>query len=348
MLNYIVKRLLLMIPTLLGISVIVFVVVRFAPGDPTTLQFHGAGGGMGVDPGMRAMHSYFWGGEDVAVPVQYWRWITKVVQFDLGKSITEKRPVAEMVGERLGLTIKLNLISALLAYLISIPLGLVAAKNRFAGPVRRFVFDTANGVVLIVLYSLPVIFVGTGLILVFSSGGILEGWLESQGWSCDWLIMPVGGVVSPQSDQLGFWAYVGDVARHFILPVATLTLGGLAFMSKLARNSLLENLRQDYVQTARAKGLRERTVVYVHALRNSLLPMITVVVMVLPLMISGSIIVEHIFSLPGMGQLFFQAATRRDYTTVQAISLIGAVLTLVAILIGDILYAFADPRVRYE
>lgn len=351
MLKYIAKRLLVMIPTLLGISMIVFAMVRFAPGDPIEQAARGPGGEVAIEGGRSGSLIEFkkrMYGLDKPIPVQYWQWLTKVVQLDLGESITEYRPVLEMIGERIGLTIRLNLISITLIYLISIPLGLMAARNRYAGPLRRAVFDTSSGVFLLILYSLPVIVVGTLLITTFSEGGVLEDWIRNDHPSWSWLIMPIGGVHSDQSDTLSTWRYLADTAKHMILPVIAMTIGGLAYMSKMARTSLLENLRQDYVRTARAKGLRERTVVYVHAVRNSLLPMITVMTFVLPAMIGGSVIIESIFNLPGMGRLMFTAVIRRDYTMIQAISLIGAALTLVAILLADILLAIVDPRIRYD
>ena len=351
MTTYVIKRVLLMIPTLLGISVIVFAMVRWAPGNPVLMDIRGEAGAVNVklmpDADLIKMRERMYG-LDKPIPVQYAQWLKRVVTLDLGESITEHRPVKQMIGERIGLTIKLNLLAAILGYVISIPLGLMAAKARFASKVRRFFFDTSSGVVLLVLYSLPSIFVGTLLIVLFSRGGVVADWIEVNHPAWSWLIMPIGGVSSPKVDELPFWAYFRDMARHYVLPVMTLTITGLAFEAKLARTALLENLRLDYVRTAYAKGLRERTVVYVHALRNSLLPMITVMVSILPGIISGTVIVEQIFNLPGMGQLFWQAVTRRDYEMIQAISIIGAVLTLVELLVADILYAVVDPRVRYD
>ena len=351
MLTYILKRLMLMVPTLLGISMIVFTVIRFAPGNPIEREARGPGGEVsirgGKDENLLKLRMKMYG-LDKPIPVQYAQWMSKVVRLDLGESITEHRPVLEMIGERIGLTIRLNMVSAFLIYAISIPVGLMAAKNRYAGPFRRAVFDTSSGVVLLVLYSLPPIVIGVLLITVFSRGGVLEDWIlqNHPGWR--WLIMPIGGVGSEQSDKLATWDYFQDSAKYLVLPIITMTIGGLAYMAKLSRTSLLENLRMDYVRTARAKGLRERTVVYVHAVRNSLLPMITVMAFILPGLIGGSVIIETIFNLPGMGLLFYTAVIRRDYTMIQAISLVSAALTLGAILIADILLAVADPRIRYD
>ncbi len=351
MTTYIIKRLLLMIPTLIGISIVVFCILRAAPGDPLTLQASNESGTVAMDPKMRdafkAMRERY--GLDKPLPVAYGSYMWKVLHGDLGESIIEHRPVKDMILERCGLTIKLNLTSELMLYLFAIPLGLLAARNRFAPPLRRFVCDTGQGVMLLVLYSLPAILVGTLLITYLAHGGILEDWLiehHHENWL--WVIAPIGAVHSPQSDQLGYWAYLRDVGWHFVLPVLTLSLGGLAFMSKMARASLLENMRMDYVRTAYAKGLKERVVVYVHALRNSLLPLITMLPLIIPGMLGGSVIVESIFNLPGMGLLYWQAVTRRDYEMIQAEALVVATLVLLAVLLSDILYAVADPRVRYE
>ena len=342
MVKYILTRFLLMLPTLIGISILVFLLVRFAPGRPQ-LQGAGIGGAQqNVDRELVLARERIFGKTNLPIYQQYWNMVGRLITFDMGDSITEHRPVFAMIGERIGLTIRMNLISDFLVYFISIPLGLMAARNRFAGPGRRLLFDTTPGIGLLVLYSIPGILLGYLLIMVFAEGGIIS---KYQGWSA--LVMPIAGPHSPGSESLPLWPYLLDSLRHMILPIATLTLTGLAFLSKLSRNSLLENLRQDYVRTARAKGLRERTVVYVHALRNSLLALITILVGILPAMIGGAVIVETIFGLPGMGKLYIDAINQRDYPTVMTISMITAVLTLGAILLSDILYAVVDPRIRY-
>jgi peptide/nickel transport system permease protein len=330
-----------MIPTLIGISIIVFVIVRFAPGRPQLQGLSSEGGQQAVDPEIKKAKEQIFG-LDQPLHMQYWNMMGRLVTLDLGKSITEGRPVKELIGERIGLTVRMNLISDLLIYLISIPLGLLAAQSRFAGPVRRFLFDTSSGVGLLILYSIPGILTCYLLILVFAEGG----WLSQQeGWQ--WLVLPIRGHHSPNSEALPLWPYLWDSFRHMVLPIIALTVTSLAFLSKLSRNSLLENLRQDYIRTARAKGLRERTVVYVHTLSNSLLAMITILAGLLPGMIGGAVIVESIFGLPGMGRLYMDAINQRDYPTVMAISMITATLTLLAMLVADILYAVVDPRIRY-
>jgi len=348
MTSFLIKRLLLMIPTLLGISIVVFCIIRWAPGSPVRSEGRGEGGEAALDANLSKFRAEMLG-LNKPLPVQYWNWLSKVVQLDFGNSMTEHRPIRDMIWERVGLTVKMNLVTDFLIYLIAIPLGLLAARNRVAPPLRRFVFDTMSGWSLLVLYSVPSIVISTFLIIVLSRGGLVDSLLQAYqitGWS--WLIMPIGGVNSPGSDQLSLGAYLVDVGRHFVLPIIAMTAGGLAYMSRFSRNMLLENLQADYIRTARAKGLSERKVVYVHALRNSLLGMITILVDILPAMIGGSVIIETIFGLPGMGQLLYWAVLRRDYATIQALSLVGAGLTLAAMLLADVLYAVVDPRVRYD
>lgn len=358
MFKYLLKRMLLMIPTLIGMTIVVFVIIRVAPGDPIELQTRGEGGETAQDAtqGDRNMDlmreqmgltgNYF---------QQYMRYVSKVTRGDLGESLVHTRPVAEMIRERVGVTILLNIIVSLLVYVISVPIGLIAAKYRERGGIGRFVFDTSTGVILMVLYSVPVIFLGTLLVVLLAGGGQLSQYVASirvddpqRAALLEHFVFPIGGLQSEGSQDYSLLGYLGDIAHHLVLPVIALTLGGLAFMSKQARTSLLENLRQDYVRTARAKGLRERTVVYVHALRNSLLPLLTLMTGILPGLIGGSIIIEQIFNLPGMGLLFWQAVQSRDYTVIQGVSLVGAVLSLAAILMTDVLYAVVDPRIRYE
>lgn len=350
MLNYLLKRLALMIPTLIGISIVIFLVVQLAPGDPVEMMSRDEQGNIQTtvqqDTNLQELRKSM--GLDGPYHERYFRWISHMARLDFGKSMSKHVPVVDLIRERIGVTILLNVISTLLVFMISVPVGLIAARNRERGGWRQTVFDTGSGLVLLALYSLPSIFVGTVLLTYMAEGGRVDRWAFESAPHLSWLVMPIGSLTSEGSERLTLWAYFVDVARHLALPVITLTIGGFAFMSKQARTSLLENLRQDYVRTARAKGLRERVVVYVHALRNSLLPLLTLMTGILPAIIGGSVVVEKIFNLPGMGLLMWEAITQRDYFIVQAISLIGAVLTLTAILITDILYVIADPRIRYE
>ncbi len=357
MLNYLLKRLLLMIPTLIGMTIVVFVIIRIAPGSPEELATRSESGDIQVearDRNLEEMRKSM--GLDKPWYEQYFRWVAKVGRLDFGDSLIQKRPVMDMIGERVGLTILLNALSLTLMYIISIPIGLIAARNRERGGIRQLVFDTGSGMVLLVMYSLPSIFVGTILLTLVAQGGILDTHVQQlqtagaadSAAALKPLVMPIDGISSEGAEQFPLLRYLVDVAWHLVLPVITLTIGGLAAMSKQARTSLLENLRQDYVRTARAKGVKERTVVYGHALRNSLLPLLTLIGGILPALIGGSLIVETIFGLPGMGTMMWDAVRGRDYTVIQGVSLISAALTLLAILITDMLYAVADPRIRYD
>jgi ABC-type dipeptide/oligopeptide/nickel transport system permease component len=241
----------------------------------------------------------------------------------------QKSPPA-LFWERAGITIPLNLVAEVAIFVIAIPVGLAAARRRGG------FFDQFSTIVLLGLYSVPTILAGTVLIGFLGRGGLGPEWF------------PVAGLHSSAAEGLGRFAYLKDLLWHVALPIACMVYGGLAYLAKLGRASLLENLRADYVRTARAKGLPEGRVVYHHAFRNSLLPMITTMVMTLPGMIGGSVIVETIFSIHGMGLLMVGAAQARDLSVIVFGTLVYGALTLLSLVVGDILYAWADPRIRYE
>jgi peptide/nickel transport system permease protein len=247
-----------------------------------------------------------------------------------GEAKGGSRNPALLYWERMHVTIPLNIAAEVLIFAVAIPVGLAAA--RFRGRL----FDRASTIVLLALWSVPVVLAATLMLAYLGRGG--------QG--LEWF--PYAGLHSDGYEKLGPVAYALDLLWHVMLPVVCLVYGGLAYLAKLGRASLLENLRADYVRTARAKGQSERVVVYHHALRNSLLPMITVMVMMLPALIGGSVIVETVFSIPGMGRLVVEAAQARDLSVIMFGTLIFGVLTQLALLAGDLLYAWADPRVSYE
>ncbi|MCS7153616.1 MAG: ABC transporter permease [Bacteroidia bacterium] len=260
---------------------------------------------------------------------QYHRWLMGLLRGDFGISYQDKRPIAQKLGEAVRWSIVINLISIILAYVIAIPLGVKSAVER--GSLK----DRMITLTLFMLYSLPSFWVGT-MAIVFLCGG-------------DYLaIFPPGGVQSTEhSAEWGFFQRLADWAYHLTLPILVYTYGSLAFLSRQMRTALLETLQQDYIRTARAKGLPQRLVVWKHAFRNSLIPIITLLASVFPAMISGSVILETIFSIPGMGFLSYGAMVARDYPVIIAVFTIGAVLTLVGILVADILYAVVDPRISY-
>jgi peptide/nickel transport system permease protein len=318
-----------MIPTLLGITLVVFAISRLAPGDPVSL---GAGPEGQMDAARAAevrLHKMQLYGLDKPIHVQYFTWLKRVVQFNFGDSIKHHRPVSELIKERLPITVMLNLISFVLVYAISLPLGTLVAVRH-----KKF-SDTAVSVVLFVLWSLPIMWVGQMLIGYFC-GPTFKDWF------------PPGGLSSNFADTLPFFPWLKDRLWHLVLPVIVLTYGELAYLTKQVRAGMLDNLRMDYVRTARAKGLSNFTVVWRHAFRNSVIPVITIMATLLPAMFGGSVIIESIFSIPGMGLLAFESVTTRDYNVIMAVATIAGCLNLVGLLMGDIAYAIADPRISFE
>jgi len=325
-LGYILRRLGIAIPTLFGITLVTFVIMQAAPGDPVTMQYGGtlSTKGAGTKAHLEAMRKLY--KLDEPVHVQYLSWLGRILTLDFGNSFIDNRPVIEKIGERLPLTLWLNLFSVFLAFLIAIPLGTLAARRQGGG------FDRWTGGFVFILYSLPVPWIAL----------LLLNWL---GVELD--IFPVAGLFSDSHDEMGLFAQIADIFWHSVLPVICLTYGSIAFIAKLARTSMLEVLRQDFMLAATARGIPQRTVLFRHGLRNSLLPIITLVGSLIPALVSGSVIVERIFSLPGIGQLFFESVLYRDYTTIMGLSVLSAILTLFGILLADILYAIADPRISY-
>ena len=265
----------------------------------------------------------------VVTDAQYPRWLVRMIKFDFGNSIKDNRPVWEHFKETVPVSLIFTISSFIIAYLIAIPLGIHSATHQYT------VGDKVTTVFLFILYSLPNFWVAT-MAIVFFGGGDFLAWF------------PVSGLHSVGADSFTTWAYFKDFMSHVILPLIIWTYGSFSALSRYMRGSMLEVIRQDYIRTARAKGLSERIVVYKHALRNSLIPIITMLANLLPLAISGSIIIESIFSLPGIGQLAFNAVLYRDYPIIMAVSTLSAILTLVGILLSDILYALVDPRITFE
>jgi len=322
MFRYIAKRLFFMIPLLFGITVICFTVMHLAPGSPTDLQTQmNPRASVEMKERLRAMYDL-----DKPLPEQYIRWVGKLAVLDLGVSFsTDRRPVADKILERLPITILLNVLSLLLILVVAIPLGVLSAVRQDS------LFDRVAGVVVFIGFAVPTFWLALLLMILF---GVHLGWL------------PISGIRSLNSEYLPPGMALWDLIRHLILPVLLAAFGGLAGLSRYMRANMLEVIRQDYILTARAKGLSERVVIYRHALRNALLPVITILGLSVPGLIGGSVIFETIFAIPGMGQLFYMAVMARDYPVVMGILFIGAVLTLFGNLIADVSYALADPRIR--
>jgi len=319
---YILKRLGLMIPMLLGITLISFTVIHLAPGTPTDMQTT-LNPKASLEAQKRLRELY---GLDKPLIVQYGDWLTRLAHLDFGRSFSpDRRPVWDKIKERIGITLGLNLISLIIILGVSIPIGVIAAYRAHSW------FDQATTLFVFFGFAMPTFWLALLLIMFF-------------GVYLDWL--PISGLTSLNFRQFTFWQKVQDLGAHITLPVLVAAFGGLAGMSRYMRGNMLEVIRQDYITTARAKGLPERVVIFKHALRNALLPVITILGLSVPGLIGGSVIFESIFAIPGMGQLFYGAVMARDYPLVMGELVIGAVLTLVGNMLADVGYALVDPRIR--
>jgi peptide/nickel transport system permease protein len=319
---YILKRLLLMFPMLLGITLISFVVIHLVPGTPVEMQTT-MNPKASLEAQKRLMELY---GLDKPLYVQYWDWLQRVARLDFGRSFSpDRRPVWDKIKERIGITLGLNLTSLAIVLLVAIPLGVLAAYRAHS------YFDEATTLFVYFGISMPSFWLYLLLILFL-------------GVYLDWV--PISGLTSLNFPQLSLWGKIQDLGAHVILPVLGSAFMGLAGISRFMRGSMLEVIRQDYITTARAKGLPERTVIFKHALRNALLPVITILGLSLPGIIGGSIIMETIFAIPGLGQLFYGAVMARDYPLVMAELVIVSALTLIGNLLADVAYGLVDPRIR--
>jgi peptide/nickel transport system permease protein len=311
-----------MIPLLFGITIICFVVMHLAPGSPTDLETQlNPRASADYRERLRAMYDL-----DKPMHEQYILWVGKLVTLDLGMSFSQdRRPVADKIFERIPITIAINVISMILIMAIAIPIGVLSAVYRDS------LFDKITSVFVFVGFAMPTFWLALLLMILF---GVHLGWL------------PISGIRSLNFEYLPPGTAFLDLIKHLILPVLLSAFGGLAGLSRYMRSNMLEVIRQDYIMTARAKGLSERVVIYKHALRNALLPVITILGLSIPGLIGGSVIFETIFAIPGMGQLFYMSVMSRDYPLVMGILFIGAVLTLLGNLFADVSYALADPRIR--
>jgi microcin C transport system permease protein len=358
MLSYIIRRLLLIIPTLIGITALVFFVVAMSPGgvgaNLITAEY-------GMRPAEReAMRKYLNEryGLDKPIPLQYLKWLNKISPIgfkdagggkvagfgfkspDLGESAVRGRKVSGLILESLPITLLLNVVSIPVTYGIAIIAGIYAARQ------RGKLLDVASGTFFLGLWSFPVILAGVLMIGYLANVQYLK-WFPAGGLTD---VLADSMPFLPGRDATGNWyrGWLLDVCWHLVLPVACLSYGSFAFLSKLARGTVLENIQADYVRTARAKGVEEKDVLFRHVLGNSLLPLITVGAHLLPALITGSVVVESIFSINGMGKLTIDAINTRDRELFLSTTLVAGLLGLVGYLLADILYAVADPRVSYE
>ena len=331
--GYIAQRIGLFVPTLLFITLLSFALSRLAPGDPAALKVGvGAEGGIAGRTGLNERTLELLRKQwhlDKPLWQQYLLWLRDLVTLEFGRSFQDNRPVLEKIAERLPITLAMNLFAVLIAYGIAIPLGVYSAAHSGTALDRFLTF------LLFALYSLPSFWVAMLAVTFLCNPEYLA-------------LFPTGGIRSIfHSEQWSLWQRIVDYAWHLTLPMLVYTYASFAFISRQMRSALLEVLRQDYIRTAYAKGLPGRVVIWKHAVRNSLIPIVTLLAGILPSLIGGSVIVETIFSIPGMGELSFRALVARDYPVIMAVFTLSAVLTLVGILLADILYAVVDPRISF-
>lgn len=323
MTTYFVRRLLYALLTFLGITVATFALMHSVPGDPISF-FVGRAGLKNLSPEtVAALRREFH--LDQPLPVQYLHWVRSAATFDFGHSIVDRRPVRELIAEKLPATLQLNALAFLLAATLGVPIGLWSARR--SGRLT----ERASAVGFFLLYSLPSFWVALVLIQFFSVRAD---------------VFPLLGMVSDDYAELSLGAQVMDRVRHLVLPVLTLTYAQLAVFARFSKATLTEVIRQDYITAARAKGAGEGAVMWRHAFRNALLPLITLLGLTVPFLVSGSVIVEQIFQWDGLGLLYYNSILSRDYAVVMALTVVTAVMTLIASLVADLLYAVADPRVR--
>lgn len=356
MLQYLIRRVLWMVPTLLGIILIILGLIHAAPGDPA-IQMMGLGGGSGemsqdkVDFEARIAAFKHENGLDRNLLVQYLGFLGPFnvkpdghelfggdgrnpwggfLAFDFGTELFNKnKQIGTEIKKRLlSTTLPLAFLSIFFTYLLALPIGIYSANRAGAR------IDTLTTLGLFILYSIPVFWAGLMMKMLFGKAGL--GWL------------PVIGLHGRGSENLETWPYIVDAAKHYILPVAVMTYGSLAYISRQMRTGMIEVIHQDYIRTAKAKGLSERAIVLKHALRNSLIPVITIFASILPILIGGSLVVEVVFGLPGMGEYMFKGLLRRDYNVVMATMTLSGSMTLLGILFSDIAYALVDPRIKYS
>ncbi|MEO0293539.1 MAG: ABC transporter permease subunit [candidate division WOR-3 bacterium] len=342
MINYFIRRLLMVIPTFIGVTFIVFTITRFAPGGPVEMailkyrqmQFQSEGGstigsgGTAISEEMVEKLKRIYG-FDKPFYISYLLWLWKVVRFDLGESYTYSRPVWDVIRERFPISLRFGITGFLLSYLVCIPLGILKAIK------HKSFFDFISSAIVFIGYAIPGWVAGIVLLVLFGGGSFLN-------------IFPLGGIHSLDYENLTLIGKIWDNIHHMILPVFCYTLGSFATLTILMKNSLIENLAQDYVRTAFAKGLSERTVILKHVLRNSLIPIATGLGGVFSIILSGSFLIEKVFNIHGFGMLGYNSILDRDYPVMLGILVFSSVLYMIGNIFSDFLYCIIDPRIRLD
>ncbi len=327
MIAYLVRRLLGAIPLLLGILTIIFFVVHLAPGDPTARFFNPNVSPEVIEQMRRNL------GLDQPLHVQYGRWMWSFLRGDFGYSFGQMRPIGDILPEVLWNTLQLTLVSLVVIFAVGMLIGIIQAVRQYS------VADNVLTFLALFFYSMPSFWFALMLILIFSLRAGQEGWL---------IQLPASGMTSIDYEYMGAGEKLMDRLRHLLMPAIALGIGSAAGVARYMRGSMLEVIHQDYIRTARAKGLSERAVVFKHALRNALIPIITLLGLYLPFLLSGAVLVETIFAWPGMGRAIVEAILARDYPMVMATSFVIAALVVAGNLLSDMLYAVVDPRIRTE
>ncbi len=339
--NYVIRRMLLMLPTLLGITVATFAICQFVPGGPIDqIRLQLAGGGAGEagvsgrgeriqlsipEDQMKILKEYY--GFDMPVYIRYGRWVGNLARLDLGDSFRYTMPVREIITQRLPVSIFYGIVTTVLTYIVCIPLGILKALR------HRALLDNITSFFIFIGYAIPGDALGAGMRVFFAV-------------KRDWF--PLGGFCGENFASLSNMGKALDIAHHAVLPLICYMVGSFAVMTMLMKNSLMENMGADYVKTALAKGLSWRRAVFVHALRNSLIPIATSFGHNISLILTGSVLIERVFNIKGIGLLVYESIVSRDYPVVLGMIVIGSVLMLLGNLLSDLCVAFVDPRVRFE
>lgn len=320
MFKYIGRRLLHLIPVIILISMLIFTIIKLTPGDPV-----GANLDPRSTPEQKAAERARLG-LDKPIPVQYWNWLKRSVRGDFGNSYIYKVPVSEVIPTFIKNSFILNVFVYIFAFLISIPIGIITAVKQYS---KTDNFWSAFSIIGI---SMPTFFFGLLLIYFFSV-------------KLD--MFPISGMKTVGSKATG-WANIKDILHHMVLPGTVLIIGSLASLVRYTRTSMLEVINQDYIRTARSKGLQEKVVIYRHAFRNALIPIVTIVGFTIPGLFSGAVMLETVFNWPGIGRVLVDAVNLRDYNLMMALNMFFAILTLLGNLLADIGYALVDPRIKVE
>jgi len=343
MTGYFIRRILLIVPTFLGISMAIFAIMHFVPGGPIERQIMryqmaqsgegGAGGGGGrgaveIPPeALEEMKRYY--GFDKPLHIRYAKWLWNVLHLDLGRSYIYQDPVWDVIKQRFPVSVFIGLTSFVLSYLVCVPLGVWKAIKHGSR------FDFASSFIVFLGYSIPGWALGTVLLVLLGGGSF-------------WNVFPLGGFRPSNWEYLGFFQKITQQIYYMFLPVCCYMIAQFATLTILTKNSLMENLGQDYVRTAFAKGLDERRVIFVHALRNSLIPIATGLGNAISLVLAGSFLIERVFNIDGMGYLGYTSILQRDYPVALGILVVSSLLLLIGNILSDIIYVIVDPRIRFR